>query len=98
MIHVVYGLLFLVLIAALSGVAVLALAYCNRRWPEDPLVPGYAPDAPLVAELADKHRMKRRPPVAVPGPGWREAELPALDPSELNALLEEARGITAAAP
>jgi hypothetical protein len=31
-----------------------------------------------------------------PGPGWREAELPELDPVVLAALLEEARGITAA--
>jgi hypothetical protein len=98
-IHIVRAVLFAVIVGALAWLCVGSLVLLNRVRPEKPpLITGHAPDPELLAELAVKHRMKQRPPVAVPGPGWREAELPELDPAVRAALLEEARDITAAAP
>jgi hypothetical protein len=105
-IHVVHGLLFFALFAVLAWVSAKALVHRNRTAPERPLIAAHGPDRVAATadnlapadEIAVNHPMRHHPPAAVPGPGWPEAELPRLDGTTLNALLEEARGITAAAP
>jgi hypothetical protein len=98
-IHIVRGGLFAVIVGSLAWLCIGSLVLLNRLRPEKPpLTACHAPDPELLAELADKHRMKRRPPVEPPGPGWREAELPELDPVEANRLHTECRAYLAAAP
>jgi hypothetical protein len=105
-IHVVHGLLFFALFAVLAWVSAKALVHRNRTAPERPLIAAHGPDRvagaadnlALADEIAVRHPMRHRPPVAAAGPGWREAELPALDPVTENRLHTECRAYLAAAP
>jgi hypothetical protein len=99
-IHLVRAVLFAVIVGALAWLSVGSLVLLNRLRPEKPpLIPARGPDRvaatadnlALADGIAVKHPTRRRPPVAVPGPGWREAELPVADPVDLSDLHTEAR-------
>jgi hypothetical protein len=105
--HAVEFVLFAVIVGALAWLGIGGLVLLNRLRPEKaPLIAAHGPDRvagaadnlALADEIAVKHPMRHRPPVAAPGPGWREAELPELDPVEANQLHTECRAYLAAAP
>lgn len=76
-------------LALISGAAHRLIARFEPK--PEPLpkrTPQSVDNTAYLAHLADTHPMAERPQI---GPGWREGELPELDPATKSQLHDEAR-------